>query len=145
MCIGSTRWFMLLFNIQLAWFSFKLLVSHQISNTHELNTSAISSIPLNWSIFLLAIFPFSQILGESISIWIWPVVSIEGHLRWNLLVCCQKFINFVGADLMTTSGFVWGWHAPCELPRTSRPSSFPFHWARVFITNLCYLKRLKKN
>ena len=44
---------------------------------------------------------------------------------------------------MITSGFVWGWHAPYELPRTSRPSAFPFHWAGVFITNICYLKKLE--
>ena len=46
---------------------------------------------------------------------------------------------------MTTSGFVWGWHAPCELPRTSGPSAFSFHWAGVFITNLCYLKKKLEN
>ena len=50
----------------------------------------------------------------------------------------QKFKKLTGeTTLEITSGSVWGWHAPCELPRTSRPMPC-FHWAGVFITNLCY-------
>ena len=43
----------------------------------------------------------------------------------------QKFKKLTGeTTLEITSGSVWGWHAPCELPRTSRPSAlFPLGWS----------------
>ena len=39
-------------------------------------------------------------------------------------------IQICGTNMEITSGSVWGWHAPCELPRTSRPSAlFPLRWS----------------
>ena len=34
-------------------------------------------------------------------------------------------IQICGTNMEITSGLIWGWHAPCELPRTCKPVPYP--------------------
>ena len=63
--------------------------------------------------------------------------NASGHFdskKWapSLHVCYRK-LKFSWDRYGAISGSDWGWHSPCELPRTSRLCAlYPFHWARVF-------------